>query len=155
GYKPVANMESFNPLTRAVDRFAECWVPPNMVAIDGDTHAIAELVAQVERLINRREDAAISTGHWVEWFERQGHPGSSRIAEDGRDPVAHHLPGAGKVARAGWQAANDHHQACRAKRMRFGYRAPVFFDCGSPASRIACREHAPAAEARNGKSGIA
>ena len=55
-------------------------VPPDVIDVDRDADAAAERVAQVERLAERGEHAAVGAGHRVQRLERERHAGRAARA---------------------------------------------------------------------------
>ena len=66
-------------------------VPPDVVDVDRDADAFAERVAEVERLAERGEDAAVGAGHRVQRLEREGDAGGAGVRQDGFQAVPDHL----------------------------------------------------------------
>ena len=103
-----------------VDRHAEC------AAAFG-----VELVAQIERLLERVDTGAVGCIHRVQRLDRERDADASRIRKRRRDAVAHVaargsdvLVRGRAVERAG-QATDDEHEAGRVQRLRFVDGAPV------------------------------
>ena len=118
-----------------------------MIGVDDDADALAERVAEVERLAERVEDRAVGGVDRVERLDGEGDAEGTRLRQDRREPVGDHRAGAGDVARAGRQAADDEDEAVGAERRRLVDGAAVVVDRGTAAGSIGGGEHAAAAEA--------
>src|SRR5258708_9203347 len=127
----------------------ETRIPPGVINVDVDAEPGAERVAEIVGLGQRVDASAVGGVHRVERLDGQLHAGLSRVRQQRGDAVADDPAGAGDVARAGGEAADDEHQALRADRRRLLDGAAVVVACA-----VARAEHAAAAEAGDGHAVI-
>ena len=130
---------------RAGDLGFEIGVPPEMIGVDHDTRTLAELLADIDRLGEQRDAAAVRRIHRVQRLDRERHAAGARMRQDRRHAVEIAPARRLDVARAGRHAAADHHEAVGADRGALVDHALVVVDQRLLSGRVRAAEQPAAA----------
>ena len=139
----------------ARDLREQVGVPPDVIGVDGDAGAVAQLVAEVERLRKRVHAGAVGGIHRMQRLDRERHAGGARARQKRAKSVAHHGARAADVARAVRQSAADEHETFGAQGRGLVDGALVVVDGALAPRRIGRREHAAAAEVGDAEAVVA
>ena len=124
---------------RAICR-CEIGIPPDVIGIDRDADALAQLVAEIVGVRERVHAGAVGGEHRMQRLDRQRYLCLPRIGQERGERVADLASRVGDVARAFRQAADHENEALRADRGGFVDGAAVVVERGAPSCRRRRRE---------------
>ena len=152
GHEPVADVVSQDAPAATHDLPRQIGVPPQMIDVNCDADAVAQLVAEVVGVGQRIHAGAIGRGHGVKRLDRKRHAGGTRIRQHRCDPVPHLRMCAGEILRARRQTAGHQHQAFRSDRRGFIDGAAVIVERGPAPRFVGGGKHSAAAQASHAQT---
>ena len=134
----------------ARDLAREIGIPPDVIGVDGDADAVAELVAEIVRLRERVHAGAVGGIHGMQRLDRQRHARLPRVGQE-RANASRTCDRAPARSRESLRQPSHHEdEALRADRGRLVNRAPIVVERGAPPGLVGGRKHAAAAQAGDG-----
>ena len=152
GHEPVADVIGQDAPGAARDLSRQVRVPPDMIGVDRDADAFAQLVAEIVGMGERVDAGAIRGGHGMQRLDRERYRGRPRMRQHGGNAVADLAMRADQVLRPGRKPADHEDERAGADRGCFVDGAAVIVDCGAAACRVRSREHPAAAKAGDGQT---
>ncbi len=73
-------------------------IPPDVIGVDGDAGALAQLVAEVVGVRERVHAGAVGGEHRMQWLDRERHARLPRVGQECGERIAHLPAGARDIA---------------------------------------------------------
>ena len=155
-HQPVADVIAENALAGARDFARQRRIPPHMIDVDRDAEPVAQFVAKIVGVAERRDTATVGGRHGMQRLHRQRHVGLPRVRQKRRKSVTHLLCARRQYlsSRAAILPAISN-KIGSADADRFVERAAIVVDGGAASGFVSRRKQATPHKACDFQAGIA